>query len=166
MNSTKIIKKLEILHPEPSLHLDEERETAIGAAVEAFAGTTWWDAMVKLVQNCLTESAAEWFAENRKQIFGASLEDLAASMGGQKGFDAAFASGGTAEKLKEQLTKYRKDEGPFVLGSQVSYSDFLPAALFENFERVDPEAYEKIMGYDPVFKNLHEACRRWLERDN
>ena len=53
-----------------------------------------------------------------------------------------------------------------MLGSQVSYADFLAVAVFECLERCDVESYEKVIGYDPVFKNLHEACRPWLERDD
>ena len=84
MNSTKIFPKLETLYPEPSLHLDDDREKSITAAGEAFAGTIWWDCLVKVVHNVLTDKSADWFAESRKQVFGASLEDLVASMGGRR----------------------------------------------------------------------------------
>ena len=71
----------------------------------------------------------------------------------------------TFDQLKAELHKHKKDEGPFVLGSQVSYGDFIIASFFESVERVDKAVYDRLVGYDDSFKRLHEGCRPWLERD-
>lgn len=57
-------------------------------------------------------------------------------------------------------------EGPFVLGKEVSYADFVVVALFECMKRCDPPGFERLMAFDKSFKGLHEACEEWLKRDD
>lgn len=57
-------------------------------------------------------------------------------------------------------------DGPFVLGSEVSYADFVVVALSECLRRVHRPDYERFMAFDKSFPELHAACGEWLERDD
>lgn len=166
MNSANTVKELESSHPEPSLHLDAGLHGPATETVEALAGVVWWDALAQLPKTCLNERSAVYFEETRRARFGASLDDVAAAKGGEQAWKTAAAPGGAAEKMGQFLTEHKKDEGPFILGSEPSYGDFIVASVFECFERISPSDYEKLISLHPTFRPLHEACRPWLARDD
>ena len=147
------------------MHLDEELHRNIMAKVDQAALQAYPLALIICVRRCLPERSAEFFLEDRKKRIGISLEDLA-KFKGEESWQAGEAPGGAFEQLKDELHKHKKDDGPFVLGSQVSYGDFVIASFFESIERVDKQHYDRMVGYDESFKRLHEVCRPWLERDN
>lgn len=166
MESIKIAEKLESVYPEPSLRLDVELHGPVTEAVTNLANVVFLDGMAISVRNNMTEISGPWFAEDRKKRFGVDLDTLSAQKGGETAWKPAEAPGGPFERLVEVLTQHRKDYGPFVLGSVVSYGDFVAASLFEMVERVDARMYERLIGFDQSFKRLHSACRTWLERDD
>ncbi|KAK5174519.1 uncharacterized protein LTR77_001599 [Saxophila tyrrhenica] len=165
MNSANIAPVLEELHPSPPLHLDADLHGPITEAVENLAGVVWWDTLAD-VPSMLPPRSAKYFEDTRKETFGMTLKEFAAVKGGEQAWKTAAEPGGAAEKLGDLLTKHRKDEGPFVLGSQPSYGDFVAASFFDCFERCCKEDYEKMMALDARFKPLHAACRPWLKRDD
>ena len=166
MDSIDIAEKLEGMYPRPTLRLDAELHGPVTDAVQACAWTLFPDAMLWAVRHMLTDRSAPWFAEDRKKRLGMSLEELAAQKGGEAAFQTGEAKGGPFERLKEVLTKHRKDEGPFILGSEVSYGDLVAASFFECFKRGESKMYERLVGYDESFKKLHEACEPWLQKDD
>lgn len=165
MNSANTVKELESSHPEPSLHLDADLHGLATEAAEGLALVVWWDGLALLPKTCLNERSATYFEETRKVTFGASLDDVAAAKGGQQAWQTAAAPGGAAEKLGRVLTEHKKADGPFILGSEPSYGDFVVASVFECFERISKSEYQKLITLHPTFRPLHEACRPWLERD-
>lgn len=165
MNSANIAPVLERLYPSPSLHLDAELHGPITKAAENFAGVVWWDTMAAL-PSILPQRSSEYFEETRAVTFGASLKEVARAKGGDAAWKTAAEPGGVAEKLADLLSKHRRDEGPFILGSKPSYGDFIVASVFECFERCCVEDYRKAMALDKRFPALHEACRPWLRRDD
>ena len=166
MNSANIAIELEKLHPSPSLHLDANLHTQCIEAVENLAGVIWWDCLALLPKNVLLPRSAEYFSRTRAERFGGPLDEVAVAMGGAEAWKKAAAPGGAAEKLVRVLRESKRDEGPFVLGSEVSYGDFTIVSVFECVERTSKEDYGKLMALDPSFGKLHEACRVWLERDD
>ena len=166
MDSINIAEKLESVFPDPTLRLDAQLHEPVTEAVTNVTIALFVDINAACVRNALTEKSASWFAEDRKKRFGGDVFELSAAHGGEAMWKAGEAPGGAFEKLKEVLTKHRKDSGPFVLGSEVSYGDFVAASLFEAFESVDTKMYDRFMSFDDSFKKLHEACRPWLQRDN
>lgn len=165
MNSANIVKVLEDLHPSPSLHLDAKLHGPIQEAMDGLAFVVWWPALPQ-VPSMLNPTSSVYFEETRKVTFGASLKEVADMKGGDAAWETAAAPGGPAEKLKDVLTKHRKDEGPFTLGSEPSYGDFIVASVFECVERCHAEDYKRLMALDPTFPALHAACREWLEKDD
>lgn len=166
MDSLKIVEKVETLYPEPPLHLHEQLHGEVAEAVKGAAIAILGDILLLCVRNCLSETSASYFTEARKKQFGMSLEDFAAKKGGEAAWQAAAAAGGPFEGLKNQLTLHKKDDGPFVLGSKVSYGDFVAASFFECMARADLKSYVRLMSFDESFTTLHQACRPWLQRDN
>ena len=165
VESNNCAEALETRYPEPTMHLGEDLHRDIMAKVDQATLQAFPLALIICVRRCLPERSAEYFLEDRKNRFGISLEDLA-KYKGEESWQAGEAPGGAFEQLKDELQKHKKDEGPFVLGSQVSYGDFVIASFFESLERVDKTLYDRLVGYDASFKRLHEVCRPWLERDD
>ena len=163
MNSISIVEKLEAMYPEPSLHLEtnlhEEANTASMEVVIALLP----DLQVNYLRDWLQEPSLSWFAEDRERRFGMTCEELAEQKGGNTAWPAAEAG---LKKLQNLLVAHKRDEGPFLMGSTVCYGDFTIAVLFESVKRVGKSDYEKIMSYDDRFKDLHEACKPWLKRDD
>ncbi len=166
MNSANIAPVLEKLYPKPSIQLEAELHTPMTEAVENLAGVVWWDTLALVTTNNLAERSAKYFEETRKVTFGMTLKEVAAAKGGEESWKTAAQPGGVVEQLGEMLSKHRKDEGPFTLGSEPSYADFIAVSMFECFERCCIEDYQRLMKLDKRFPALHEACRPWLQRDD
>lgn len=94
-----------------------------------------------------------------------SLAEFAIQRGRKSAWRVAEEAGGPFSRLKEQLIVHKLDRGPFVLGSRVSYNDFVIAGFFECFSRADLTHYVRLMSFDESFPQLHQACRPWLQRD-
>ena len=61
---------------------------------------------------------------------------------------------------------HKRDEGPFILGSQVCYADFMAASVVEVFRRVEDGAFERMCGAVDGLKELHEGCAPWFRRND
>ena len=163
MDSIKIAEKLESVYPSPSLHLDTELHVEAGKLSGSVVFAVFADFMAPVVDDWLQEPSKSWFIEDRKRRLGMDVWELERSKGGERAWP------GAVEKLRELqafLRDHKKDEGPFVLGSAVSYADLVIIALFESLKRVRKDAYEKIMAFDQDFKKLHEAGKKWTEKDD
>lgn len=72
-----------------------------------------------------------------------------------------------ARQIVELL--WREEGGPFFLGKEVSYADFVFVSFLHFVRRVDREGdvFERVLGLDDKggFERLYEACKVWLERD-
>jgi glutathione S-transferase len=162
MESRMIVDKLEVLYPDPSLHLEakahDEILPALGKAVNAARPMI----LAAVWRNVLREPSASFFAEDRRQRFGKTLDQLEQDDGGDKGWAAAQKA---LECLRLEMKQHKNDDGPFLLGSRVSYGDFLITAIFTWLERADSRVFERFVGYDESFRRVYEACRPWLERD-
>lgn len=186
MHSLAIVHALEDLQPSPPLRLDTALHLEAEKVVESVALVIWWDGMVAMQDACLSERSRAYFARTRKEVFGASLEELRDVKGGEVAWGEAGKEGGVLAGMGAFLTRHKEDgelllwrncgvtfadgvnsaEGPFVLGSRVSYADFVVVALLECLKRVDRPGWERLMRFDPSFKELHEACEEWLKRDD
>ncbi len=163
MDSQKIVEKLEQLHPEPSLYLDTKVHESVYGAVASTIDASISTIIPAAQRNILREPSASWHAADRERRFGKSLEQLEEDEGGEKAWDAVKHG---LEALKAELSKHKRDDGPFVLGGTVSYGDFLIAGFFEWLKRADDTLYERFIGYDASFKEHHEACQPCLAKDD
>ena len=167
MNSANIIPKLEAKYPKPSLYLETGLHKEAEKLITDLGLATWWDGMVTTKDELLPPRSSEYFARTRKEVFGASLEDCAAAKGGETAWKNAVEP---IKKLAAFMKEHRKkgeEDGPFVLGNEPSYADFMIVTMFECYERCHDESYQKVVVEgDLSFKALHEACRPWLKRDD
>lgn len=68
--------------------------------------------------------------------------------------------------LKEIGAVLRENEGgPFVLGEEISYADFVLVGMMQFLQRLGDGIYERLVGVEPVFGRLYEACKGLVERD-
>lgn len=66
-----------------------------------------------------------------------------------KGGEAAWEAARPGLDALEDLVKggeFKVDGGPFVLGSEVSYADFVIVAVLEGFRRIGEDLFERIVG--------------------
>ena len=62
----------------------------------------------------------------------------------------------------------KENEGPYVLGREVSFADFVIAGLFRFLSRLDHggDVYGRAMGVDERLGEHVEATKQWLVRED
>ncbi|KAK3072424.1 hypothetical protein LTR53_006838 [Teratosphaeriaceae sp. CCFEE 6253] len=163
MESLPIANKLETLYPSPSLLLESGLHKEADKLSTAMIATAGPEFLVSIADELLREPAGAWFRADRLKRFGATLDDIEANMGGEKGWPAVEA---LLVRIKTLLTSHKKDEGPFILGSTPGYGDLILAALFESLPRIHAGRAERILKYDGSFGRVHEGCKAWLEKED
>lgn len=164
-DSLAIAHALEAHTRSPSLHLDAAVLEPVQRAVsDAFAALR--PLVLPMVPaTLLNEPSASFFLRTRAERFGQPLARLAESEAVRSGRVWREAEEGGLAALRELL---REDaSGPFFLGREVSYADFVFVAFLRFFERVDRRVlFERCVRFDEGFGRLYEACGKWLERDD
>ncbi len=164
MESSAIAAKLESLYPDPSLHLDNGLAQKVGPLIGKVAFPLIPDFMPRIGRDIIVESSVEYFQTARAKRFGMSLDELEKAKGGDQAWQAARP--GIVE-LSDFIASQKKDEGPFITGSQVCYADFLIASMVEALRRIGGDLYDKVLEVAPddnVMK-IHQACQKWMEKD-
>lgn len=160
MDSRAIAHALETLHPEPSLHLDSGY---VDRAHDLITNLT--KSLAPVLQPLTPElllnpEGAAYFQATRLKRYGMTLSELAQSpKGGENAWQAAEPA---IADLKILLHQHA--DGPFVLGTTVSYADFILAGFWRYVERLGLLA--RFLQYDEAFGRQYEACRPWMERDD
>jgi len=162
MDSTAIAKKLEVIHLSPSLHLETGTQDKAKAVMGRLAGPLLPVFMPRIGRNLIVDSALEHFYSTKKKGLGMSLDEFEAAKGGEQAWQAAQPG---LEALKALLTDNKVDQGPFILGSKVSYGDFVVVAMLEGLRRIDQKIYDRIAKTDVSVELLHRACKKWMEND-
>ncbi|KAK5048009.1 hypothetical protein LTR84_006199 [Exophiala bonariae] len=159
MESRKIAFALEPLYKEPPLHLDSpvlpRVETLLPKIVERVR-----PAFAPLVPKVfLNPVSRDYFVQSREKGLKQPLDEFA--KGADRGFEEA------APYVKELADVLReKPEGPFFLGKEVSYADFLVVGWLHMFVRLS--IADKIWALEggEDLKALYDASAKWLERDS
>lgn len=68
---------------------------------------------------------------------------------------------GPAEEVVGWL---QESGGPFLMGNEVSYGDFLLVSMLQFFKCVDEAVFGRVLAIDEAFGRVYEACGPWLER--
>ncbi|KAK5681447.1 hypothetical protein LTS10_005977 [Elasticomyces elasticus] len=162
MESAAIAERLEKVYPEPSLHLDTGLHNTAAAAVGKTGFALLPVFMPRVVRTMIVESSVPWVREARQKAFGMSLEELEAAKGGERAWEAAKP--GFVE-LRNLISDHKRDEGPFILGSVVSYADFVVVAALEGFQRIGRDIFDRLVSEVDGLAALHEACSQWTKDD-
>ncbi|KAJ5217235.1 glutathione s-transferase [Penicillium chermesinum] len=157
--SSLIAAKLEEIQPSPSLHLDAALQAEADKVVRMACFPLYARYMPLVAREIIDESTLPAFEKTREARFGMTLQEMEAKAGDGI-WDAAEPGFVAAGKL---LSEHKVDEGPFILGSQVCYADFILVAMFEAFKRADQGMFERAIGRNAAFQALYDACQEWVQ---
>jgi glutathione S-transferase len=164
MDSYAIATEIDRRHPSPPLRLDSpgvaRTQAAVDRVVEALAPVA-----IPRVPGMILNPVSREFCDDARfrRRFGVTLRELEE---GEKGGEAAW--GNAREGLEEVRGLLGEHAGPFVLGEEPSYADFILAGVWGFCERLDQggDLYGRLMEMDEKFREHHEACRPWMKRDD
>lgn len=160
MDSWKIIHEIEKRYPAPSLHLDEPIVEWIRLHISKLQKPLSPNVIPKVSRNLLNEPSRVFFERTRHVRFGMPLADYEKERGGEKPWEEVKEP---AEEVAERL---RKNGGPFFLGEQVSYADFIFVGFLHFLKRVDIAVFDRFVFIDPTFTKIYEASKEWLNKDD
>ncbi|KAG9247709.1 hypothetical protein BJ878DRAFT_491420 [Calycina marina] len=157
MGSAAIASFLEGKFPEPSLHLSphiQEVETAVARIMQPTRGA--WLLLVS--NNLLNPKSKEYFDSTRGDSLGKTLEALHAEDGGEEAWIESLP------KFKALGELLGKEGGPFVMGSTISYADFIILGWLQFFKTIDEALLKKVVDIEPALGKIYDAGNPWLER--
>ncbi|KAF2443011.1 hypothetical protein P171DRAFT_54451 [Karstenula rhodostoma CBS 690.94] len=159
MDSAAIAAFLEATYPDPALPLT----SALGAEIEkkarAVVGPAFYTSLVPRELHILSPRSQEYFRRTRESALGHPLEDLIA---GDKE-EAVWKAIDDDARAAGALMRTNKAQGPFVLGAQPSFTDFFIAGALQNARVVEERVWERCVAYEG-YREVYEACERWMER--
>jgi glutathione S-transferase len=161
MDSWPIAHELEKRYPSPSLHLDDPVNVKIRDQISKILGPIFVQILPK-VPELLPERSQEYFYKTRHEAFGKPLSEVhkEAMANAEESWQAAEGP------LQETADLLKKHDGPFFLGQNVSYADFIFVSALFFVKRLDEQAYQRMISFDPAFTKIFEASRQWFTRDN
>lgn len=172
MDSKSIFETIDARYPEPSLPgVDHPSFTKTQTVLRSIVNESFYAIFIPIVpRNILSEKSQEYWYRTRTRDVG-DLSVLWKTKGGKTGWDASEPG------FKRATEVYKEDpSGPFVLGKQVSYGDFVWAGFLLFLKALgeyeDEETGEKVnvweeflrrSGGPEVHEALLEAVRPWTE---
>jgi len=160
MDSKPIAHALEAAHPSPSLRLDDPVVAEVQALVGKCLGPLVPEVLPLIPKNVLSEGSVDYFMTTRNKAFGQHLDEVHKEKGGQPCWDGAQPG------LEEAAALLKKKGGPYFLGAEPCYADFIWAGFVQFVRRSKEDSFEKLIGVDEVLRKQYEACGKWLERDD
>lgn len=161
MESKRIAWAIESFQPQPSLHLDNPVLRRVQDA--------WLEVLPPLVPvlvprmplYTLRGKSIEFHKASRARDFGMPLTELEAKYGGEKAWKAAEPG------LRAWINVLNEDgRGPFCLGEQVSYADFIIVGFLEYCRCLGGDCFERVLRFDGLFGSLYDSCKLWLMRND
>lgn len=162
MGSNDIVQRLESEHPQPALPLETELYAALGAANMKVVEPLWGVLMARARQHIVSAGSEEWFKKDREGRLGAPEEVYGSEQAVAQALKAAEP--GQAE-VAAFLKQCKRDDGPFLRGSQVSYADFGLAGWVEMARLVGDDFYQKCVVEIPGMQEVRQACQPYFERN-
>lgn len=164
-DSRPIANEIEKRHPSPSVHLD----SPILAKLEKImpqAGPTLIPVFMPAVpKRLLNEASVPYWYETREKRVGMKLDQLEREKGGQSAWD------NFKPHLDEVTAMLKEDSsGPYFMGKEVSYADFVWGGFLIFMQRIGTDLYEKTLetaGADAeVHSKLLLGLDQWSERSD
>ncbi|RYP61802.1 hypothetical protein DL769_007555 [Monosporascus sp. CRB-8-3] len=164
MDSFEIADALEKAFPAPSLHLDSPYVEKLKAVMVDMRGVLIGVFMPLVPERLLSEASKPYFYETREANIGMPLDRLARERGGDEAFKAA-------EPHLRKVTALLGEnaDGPFFMGKEVSFADFIWAGFLIFFRRVGDDVFQKLLdatGDRDLHLKLLEGVKPWSERDD
>ncbi len=162
-DSRRIAAVLEERYPEPSLHLDAPQLARVEQLMEDVVPPIRGVFMPVVPEVLLSERSREYFYRTREAGLGMSLDQLAREKGGARAWAVA------APVLKQATALLNETDGPFFMGAQVSYADFVWGGFLGFLERLGQEHLEAMLeasGDRDAHLRLLEGVAPWAKRDD
>ncbi|KAI4272413.1 MAG: hypothetical protein L6R38_006617 [Xanthoria sp. 2 TBL-2021] len=160
MDSKNIAASLEEKYPDPPLHLDSPQLAKVGEIFGRLLMPMRGILIPKIVRNLLNPESVPYFHESRSKQFGMPLEQLDKELGGDAQWEEAKPI------IREIAALIEEGGGPFVLGGEVSYADFILVGALCLFKRLGEGVFERTVRMEPALATLYEASGKWLEKNN
>ncbi|KAL8669109.1 MAG: hypothetical protein Q9168_006290 [Polycauliona sp. 1 TL-2023] len=160
MESKNIAVSLEEKYPSPSLHLDSPQLAKIEALLPQLFIPLRGVVTPKIGRNLMTQESEPYFYKSRAEKFGMPLDQMDREMSGEKQWEEA------RPVIREVAALIEEKGGPFVLGREVSYADFILVGALSLFKRLGEGVFERVVEMEPVLRALYAASGKWLEKDN
>ncbi|KAK4940201.1 hypothetical protein LTR10_019630 [Elasticomyces elasticus] len=161
MESTSIARFLESTYPEPPVPLTSELGREIEAKARAVGGTAFRNSIMPREIRILSPRSQEYFRRTREAALGHRLEDLLDPDQEDQAWDAVD----DGMRAVSELMRMHSAEGPFVLGSRPSFTDFFIAGSLQSARMVDEAVFQRNMKY-PGYKDIYEACLPHMQKND
>ncbi|PTB65749.1 hypothetical protein BBK36DRAFT_1120176 [Trichoderma citrinoviride] len=164
MDSHKIAAAIEQGYPFPPIHLEAPILPKIEHLTQEAIRPLYPLLMHKISQVILPDKSYDYWVGQYVRELGMPLDEYERQFGGEKAWAAARpALSELTELLKEA------EGGPFFLGREVSYADFVWVGGLVFVKRVDEGVFRELLertGAGEVHERLLEACEPWLKRND
>ncbi|QIX00277.1 hypothetical protein AMS68_005794 [Peltaster fructicola] len=159
MDSQPIAHFLEATYSDPPLALTSELGDMIQTDGRRLVGRVLSASVMPREINILSARSQEYFRRTRETSIGHPLEDL---LQGDREVKSWLEMEDGARTVGNLLLTNKAD-GPFVLGSKVSYADFFIAGALQCARVVDETIFQRMIAY-PGYKQIYDACQPYMEK--
>ncbi|PKS04892.1 hypothetical protein jhhlp_008256, partial [Lomentospora prolificans] len=159
MDSKPISEFIESTYPDSPVPLTSELGSKIEDKARATVGPVFFTSVMPREMGILSPRAQEYFRRTREAWLGHPLEDL---LDPEKE-EEAWKSVDADLRAVGELLLTNKADGPFVLGSRPSYTDFFIAGSLQSARTVDEGVFQRNITY-PGYKEIYEACLPFMEK--
>ncbi|KAL7939379.1 hypothetical protein V8C35DRAFT_286474 [Trichoderma chlorosporum] len=165
MDSRKIAEAIEQRHPSPPTYVGSPIVKRVENLVLHSIKPIYPILMCKISQVILTEKSYDYWVGQYTREFGMTLDEYERQFGGEKAWAAA-------QPALSELTAILKEgqaDGPFFMGKDVSYADFVWAGGLIFVKRTDEGVFQELLnrtGDRAAHERLFEACAPWLKRND
>jgi glutathione S-transferase len=158
MDSSAISQYLETTYPSPSLPLT----SSLGAEIESKSNMPISEIMRVAVTprevKVLRPEAEQYFRQTRGEALG--VDKLETLLEDEEEMWKSV-DGGMSEV--NSLLMMNQGKGPFILGDQATYSDFVVVGLLHAMRVVDEDVWKRVCQY-PGFKRIYDGCAPFMEK--
>lgn len=164
MDSFEIAEALEKAFPAPSLHLDSPYVEKLKAVMPDIMAALVGVYVPLIPERLLNEASKPYWRQARSATFGMPLDRLARERGGDEAWKAA-------EPHLRKVTALLGEnaDGPFFMGKEVGFADFIWAGLLIFFRCIGDDVFQKLLdaaGNRDLHLKLLEGVKPWSERDD
>jgi len=158
MDSAVIRGEIETRYPNPPVHLDSpvlaKLEKIMTEIMPALAGVYIPLVPVRL----LNDASQPYWYETREKRVGMKLDQFAQEKGGQPAWD-------NAKQYIDQVSTMLKEDssGPFFLGKEISYADFVWGGFLVFLQRIGNDVWESFQRTAGENSDLHSKLLLGLD---
>jgi glutathione S-transferase len=163
MGSRAIAAVLEKEFPSPPLYLDSPILPKVEALMPKIMLHLPPVYIPRVPRDILNERSISYFIRTREAKFGMPLNEFEKS---EKGGEHAWEK--ATPHVRELAELLKEDGGPFFMGQNVSYADFILVGFLQFLKRLscDNDLFNRVVQIDQSFLVLYQACAEWLKRDD